>query len=174
MSKSSKTRKCEYTYCIAAAINNKRAYYIRAIVFLIGLGAIIKSSSLFTFTNIALLLVPALTDNYYEIIKAFQQNILLWFDRIVKIINCTVIIMCILGEIGFITDTNTTFQIISTSLILGGFSVKKEFVAFVLLLDFFETLVMAVFVPGKFDNMIIDSSKEMQNKRNQTEGRGTA
>ena len=158
----SKNRKCEYTYCIAAAINNKRAYHIRAIVFLVGLGAIVKNAELFNFTSIALLLVPALTDNYYEIIKAFNITKLLWIDRTVKFVNCAIIIMCILGEIGFIADSDGSFEIVSTALILSGFCIKKEVIATILLLDFMENLIMGIFIPKKFDAEVINSAKKMK------------
>lgn len=164
MSKPSKFTECKYTYCIAATINNKRAYYIRALVFIIGFGAIIKSSEQFNFINITLLLVPALTDNYYEIIKAFQINSLLWFDKIVKFINIVVMVACVFGFIGVVTDTGAAFRVVSTALLFGGLNIPKEFVAAILLLDFFETLVMGVFVPSKFDGIVLNSEKKTNSK----------
>ena len=114
MTKPAKRRKCEYTHCIAAEINDKRSYIVKGVVFILGYVIIIKSSSAFNFASIILLLVPAFVDNYRPLIKAFGIKPLLWIDRLVKTCNLIVILFCVCGLIGFIIDKGTSFEIMGS------------------------------------------------------------
>ncbi len=160
MTKPAKRRKCEYTHCIAAEINDKRSYIVKGVVFILGYVIIIKSSSAFNFASIILLLVPAFVDNYRPLIKAFGIKPLLWIDRLVKTCNLIVILFCVCGLIGFIIDKGTSFEIINTSLIGKGFSVNKSWVACAMLINLFQTIIMGVFVPNKFDAVVLESNKK--------------
>lgn len=162
MAKSQGARKCEYTHCLAAESINKRAYLIRGTVFFSGWVALITNADSFNFTNLILLLIPAFIDNYSEIIRIFEIKPLLWIDRAVKLANIIIIFICISGIMGFVVDKNISFEVIGTAIIGAGICVKKSWIAIILLLDFIETLIMAFFVPNRFDSTIINSNKKVK------------
>lgn len=155
MSKKKKT--CPYSECVVETMFDTHNYPFKLILFLVGIAMIVKSPETFTFVNVILLVFPALLDNYSLMSKTFGRKKLFWFNKMVNGINVFIIIVCIFGLTQFLVDTGDAFCVVDTSLLGANFSISKVLVAYALLINCAETVIMWIVAPKDGEAAIFDA-----------------
>lgn len=149
----SKMRVCQFDQCYLPD-NNKRFCFQLAYLF-IGLGVLVKNPSEFTFFSLLLYTAPILLD----LISTDLKGKLFKGLRIGYIVfNGIIVTFCLLGVFGFLTDENTVFKVVATSLVFPGLSIEKTKLAYPMMIDILIPVVLYVACPNKSMKKVIDFS----------------
>lgn len=93
---------------------------------------LLKNSNM-TFMSIFMYIVPICID-----LLSIKPNTN-WFFRIIRFIllvfNCAWIVICSAGFATYLTDTGTSFSVVSTAILFSGLTISKRLLSYVLLAE---------------------------------------
>lgn len=120
--------KCAYDKC-QLPDNNKR-FILQGIYVIIGTLILFGKSENFTFFQIILFIAPILID----ILSSGSDSLPVRGARIIiGGLDVLVIIFCLVGLGGYVTDNGNSFSLVNTMLLFGGFELRKDTIGIILM-----------------------------------------
>ncbi|MBR0597202.1 hypothetical protein [Sinanaerobacter chloroacetimidivorans] len=151
-----KRRYCIYNKCIVEEISQRQLYIKKLVILVIGFFYLIITNTSFSFSTLALYIAPMFIDSSDVLIK-LQNKIIIYFDRIIKIINFIIFMICLAGFSGLLIDNDYYFTVSKNALIFSGLAIKKAWICYILFFNLLEVIVLAIFVPGKNDSLAFNA-----------------
>ena len=136
--------KCSHNTCQLPDNNNR--FIFQGVYIFIGICVLLSKPENFTYFQTMLFVSPVLID----VVSSGPQNPLaLFVRRVIGTVDTIIVLICILGLGGIITQDTTSYLFVDTMLLFGGFKFDKTLIAGLLVVNLIVPAIYYTYSPCK-------------------------